>query len=201
MAAVKCWAASLSRPPSQSASARFSRQIDSSSHSPSRSRARAWLAYLRGDAEELAGFAAQARARLRDGEWLLESIYRLNLALADWLAGRGLRHGYGPFWDASIVTASSSGRVAVRPIYVRPISPERHKMVPLPWMTDTRWFRDEPATFVVLERGTGAAYQFGLTDRNCQTTFGPLAGHYEVGRYSVLVWDHDLRSQLHDQTP
>src|SRR5215471_9921191 len=50
--------------------------------------ARAWLAYLRGDAEETAGFAAQARARLRDGEWLLESIYRLNLALADWLAGR-----------------------------------------------------------------------------------------------------------------
>src|SRR5262245_43866360 len=50
--------------------------------------ARAWLAYLRGDAEETARFAAQARARLRDGEWLLESICRLNLALADWLAGR-----------------------------------------------------------------------------------------------------------------
>jgi LuxR family maltose regulon positive regulatory protein len=50
--------------------------------------ARAWLAYLHGDAEETAGFAAQARARLRDGEWLLESICRLNLALADWLAGR-----------------------------------------------------------------------------------------------------------------
>jgi LuxR family transcriptional regulator, maltose regulon positive regulatory protein len=50
--------------------------------------ARAWLAYLRGDADDVAGFATQARARLRDGEWLLESICRLNLALADWLAGR-----------------------------------------------------------------------------------------------------------------
>src|SRR5215471_7642116 len=50
--------------------------------------ARAWLAYLRGDAEETARFAAQARARLGDGEWLLESICRLNLALAAWLAGR-----------------------------------------------------------------------------------------------------------------
>jgi len=50
--------------------------------------ARAWLAYLRGDADDVAGFAAQARARLRDGEWLLESICRLNLALADWLTGR-----------------------------------------------------------------------------------------------------------------
>jgi LuxR family maltose regulon positive regulatory protein len=50
--------------------------------------ARAWLAFLRGDAEQMAGFAAQARARLRDGEWLLASIYRLNEALAEWLRGR-----------------------------------------------------------------------------------------------------------------
>src|SRR5262249_57075205 len=50
--------------------------------------ARAWLAYLRGDADDIARFDAQARARLRDGDWLLESICRLNLALADWLAGR-----------------------------------------------------------------------------------------------------------------
>jgi LuxR family transcriptional regulator, maltose regulon positive regulatory protein len=50
--------------------------------------ARAWLAYLRGDAAAMTEFAAHARARLRDGEWMLASIYRLNLALADWLAGR-----------------------------------------------------------------------------------------------------------------
>ena len=50
--------------------------------------ARAWLAFLRGDAEAMAEFAAQARARLRDGEWLLASICRLNDALADWLRGR-----------------------------------------------------------------------------------------------------------------
>ncbi|HEX6451296.1 MAG TPA: LuxR C-terminal-related transcriptional regulator [Trebonia sp.] len=50
--------------------------------------ARAWLAYLHGDADQMTQFAAQAGARLRDGDWLLASIYRLNLALADWLAGR-----------------------------------------------------------------------------------------------------------------
>jgi LuxR family maltose regulon positive regulatory protein len=50
--------------------------------------ARAWLAFLRGDAEEMAVFAAHARARLRDGEWMLASICRLNVALADWLRGR-----------------------------------------------------------------------------------------------------------------
>ena len=116
--------------------------------------------------------------------------------LADWLSGAGYGTATRPFWDASIVTASSGGRVAVRPIFVRPVSPERHKIMPLPWMTDARWFADEPATFVVLEPGPAAAYQFGVTERNCVVSFGPLAGRYEVGPYAVLVWDHDLRSQL-----
>jgi hypothetical protein len=48
----------------------------------------AWLAFLRGDAEEMAGFAAQVRARLRGREWMLASICLLNAALADWLRGR-----------------------------------------------------------------------------------------------------------------
>src|SRR5262249_8149987 len=70
--------------------------------------ARAWLAYLRGDADDIAGFATQARARLRDGEWLLESICGLNLALADWLGGR-LRDAGQPF------TAAIAGWPARRP--------------------------------------------------------------------------------------
>jgi LuxR family maltose regulon positive regulatory protein len=50
--------------------------------------ARGWLAYLCGDARQMTEFAAQATARLHDGEWLLGSICRLNLALADWVSGR-----------------------------------------------------------------------------------------------------------------
>jgi hypothetical protein len=116
--------------------------------------------------------------------------------LADWLASHSLRFGYAPFWDASIVTASSEGRVAVRPIFVRAISPERHKIMPLPWMTDARWFAEEPATFIVLEPGPQSSYQFGLTERNCRVSFGSMTARYEVGPYLVLVWDQDLRTRL-----
>jgi hypothetical protein len=116
--------------------------------------------------------------------------------LADSLLGRGLKYGYAPFWDASIVTASSGGRVAVRPVFVRPTSPERHEIVPLPWMADARWFADEPATFVVIEAGQGAPYQFGVTERNCVMTFGAPEARYDVGPCTVLIWNHDLRSQL-----
>ncbi|HEY1622445.1 MAG TPA: LuxR C-terminal-related transcriptional regulator [Streptosporangiaceae bacterium] len=50
--------------------------------------ASSWLAYLRGDPEQMAVHAAAARSRLRDGEAMLESVYQLNLALADWLSGK-----------------------------------------------------------------------------------------------------------------
>jgi hypothetical protein len=120
--------------------------------------------------------------------------------LADLLARQGLRHGYGPFWDASIVTVSSGGRVAVRPISVRPLSPTSHMIVSMKWMADARWFAEGPATFVVLEPGPKAAYQFGVTERNCVVSFGAPAKRYELGPYAVLVWDHDLRPQL-DRDP
>jgi LuxR family transcriptional regulator, maltose regulon positive regulatory protein len=49
---------------------------------------RSWLAYLRGEPESMAEFAAQAKARLGPVQPMLEAIYQLNLALADWLSGK-----------------------------------------------------------------------------------------------------------------
>jgi LuxR family transcriptional regulator, maltose regulon positive regulatory protein len=49
---------------------------------------RAGLAYLRGDAEQMAASARLAVAALGAGEWMLESFTRWYLAVAEWLAGR-----------------------------------------------------------------------------------------------------------------
>jgi LuxR family transcriptional regulator, maltose regulon positive regulatory protein len=49
---------------------------------------RAWLCYLRGDPDGMAEFAGRARAMLGHGQVMLESVYQLNLALADWLHGK-----------------------------------------------------------------------------------------------------------------
>jgi hypothetical protein len=122
-------------------------------------------------------------------------------ALADWLDSNGLRHGYGPFWDASIVTASSrDGRVAVRPVWVRPVSATSHRIVPMVWMAEDHWFSEGPATFVVLEPGPMGRYQFGLDRRICIMSFGRPKAGYEVGPYLVMVWDHDLRPLLNRES-
>jgi LuxR family transcriptional regulator, maltose regulon positive regulatory protein len=49
---------------------------------------RTYLAELRGDAEGMAAFASQALARLGEGQWMLESVTRSQMAVAEWLRGR-----------------------------------------------------------------------------------------------------------------
>ena len=49
---------------------------------------RAYLAQLRGDAEATAAFAAQALAKLGEGEWMLKSVTLGIRAVAEWLSGR-----------------------------------------------------------------------------------------------------------------
>ena len=49
---------------------------------------RSYLAELRNDADSTAAFASQALAASSAGEWLLDSMTRWNLAVADWLCGR-----------------------------------------------------------------------------------------------------------------
>lgn len=49
---------------------------------------RALLANLRGDPDEANRFADAARARLGDGEWMLDALARTHLATAEWLRGR-----------------------------------------------------------------------------------------------------------------
>src|SRR5262249_19648885 len=49
---------------------------------------RAYLAELRGDTDGMAAFASQAQAGLGEGEQMLDSVTRVQLAAADWLHGR-----------------------------------------------------------------------------------------------------------------
>jgi LuxR family maltose regulon positive regulatory protein len=49
---------------------------------------RAGLAHLRGDAEQMTACARRALAELGEGEWMLESLTRWYLAVAEWVAGR-----------------------------------------------------------------------------------------------------------------
>ena len=76
---------------------------------------RSYLAQLRGDAEGTAAFAAQALAAIGDGERLLDSVARWQLAIAAWLGGRlaeaerALADGIAGWHAADLLAVAASG--------------------------------------------------------------------------------------------
>ncbi len=116
--------------------------------------------------------------------------------LARWLQEHDLRQGYGPYWDASIVTALGRGRVAVRPVRGREVAPGRLVIEPFRWMSDSAWYREAPANFVVYRPNPGPKYHFLINEAVCAACFGRPLARYAVGPYVVLVWDRDLRPKL-----
>jgi hypothetical protein len=121
--------------------------------------------------------------------------------LARWLQEHDLRHGYGPYWDASIVTASGRGRVAVRPVRGREVWPRRLVIEPFRWMSDEAWYGEAPANFVVYRPDPGTKYHFLINESVCASCFGRPLARYAIGPYVVLVWDRDLRPLLERGLP
>jgi hypothetical protein len=118
------------------------------------------------------------------------------LALAGWLEEHRLQQGYGPYWDASIVTVAGRGRVAVRPVRGRRLGTGQLVVEPFRWMSDEAWYRTAPAHFVVYRPEPGPKYHFLINEANCLEWFGPPSAQYTVGPYAVLVWKRDLRPLL-----
>jgi hypothetical protein len=110
--------------------------------------------------------------------------------LATWLAARHLRSGLAGYWQASGTTLASGGRVQVSPVCVirDRVSVER-------WESKTIWYdpRWREASFLILG---GQAICNYATAAQARSAFGPPAGSYHVGRYTVLVWSRNLLSML-----
>ncbi len=103
--------------------------------------------------------------------------------LTSWLEAHHLRYGLGNSALGSVVTVSSGGRVALRPLQVA-----GHRLAPGQWEAQQSWFdpRRHDATFAAL---LGTPPSPPLAD--LRTAFGPPAAIYHVGRYTVLVWPHE----------
>lgn len=109
--------------------------------------------------------------------------------VAYWLAEHGLSEGYAQYWSASILTVQSRGRSRVRPVIATAGKLRRND-----YYASAQWFRAQaaPATFVVV---SGDQLD-GVGEEVASATFGPAIAVADVGRYRIMVWDHDLRPDL-----
>jgi len=111
--------------------------------------------------------------------------------LESWLEARGLELGYGSYWDASVVTVETGGRVQIRNV-----EGANGRLRPQAYLSKSDWYRPEsnpPARFVVFPAsGDG----FGVDQATATATFGAPSETDTVGPYLVLIWDEDLAPKL-----
>ena len=119
--------------------------------------------------------------------------YDPNRRLADWLQAHHLDYGLATYWNASVVTLDSGGRVQVRPVNWAP-GPDR--IVAVQWESASSWYdpRLHDARFLVLpgprtgcSRGTPGQWLAAV-----RAAYGPPAASYRAVGAVILVWHKNL---------
>lgn len=106
--------------------------------------------------------------------------------VGSWLEKHDLNEGYGDWLDAPVITATTKGSVAVRPVKA-----DGRRLVPMQFIGRPDWYAAPArAHFVVFNRFN---VNPGSDDSNVSAavaaaTFGPPDGQAIVGPYLVLIW-------------
>ncbi len=107
--------------------------------------------------------------------------------LGNWLEQQGLHHGYGPYWDADIVTVETSGRVRMRAVKFA-----QGRVSPLDWLSSPKWYSEPGDGRTFLAWDEPAAKLEGLSLADAVTDWGKPAQVYNLGLFKVAVWDRDI---------
>jgi hypothetical protein len=113
--------------------------------------------------------------------------------LTAWLESHPIGTGLSGYWEASVVTLTSGGRVAVRPV-----TTADGRVVPAGGQVRADWFNPARSTadFVALFPGVDGYPGFTNTQA-VLATFGKPGRVYHVGQYTILWWPKNLLADIH----
>jgi hypothetical protein len=120
-----------------------------------------------------------------------------NSQLAAWLSARHLYYGLSGYWQANSVTLETGGRVRIRAVLTA-----GPYLIPGNWETEPAWYDParHQANFIVLSQNRPGAPAFPWI-ANVRATFGQPASIYEVGQYTILIWNKNLLAGLRRPAP
>jgi hypothetical protein len=120
-----------------------------------------------------------------------------NARLASWLQAHHLTHGLSGYWQASVVTVGTGGRVTIRAV-----TTGGGKIVPYRWESNPGWYAPgtQYASFVVLQNQPGFFTEWS-PGPEVRATFGAPAQTFHTGPYTVLVWKQNLLAALSRPAP
>jgi hypothetical protein len=129
----------------------------------------------------LAGYLAGLGREVRH-----PAVAAQNTQIASWLAAHHLTYGLGGYWESSIVTVDTASHVRVRALMQFTMRRDL-------WESKYAWYvpHGQYANFVVFESVGGFYYHWEprvLVHRY----FGDPARTYNVGPWTVMVWDRNL---------
>ena len=101
--------------------------------------------------------------------------------VARWLLEHRLSHGYGAYWDASIMTVETDGRLAVRPVVA-----EQGRLTRWLELSSAAWYTTAPE-FVVFTGDPAVALERGMTVSAAAKTLGGPVRAVRIGAYTVVV--------------
>jgi hypothetical protein len=111
-------------------------------------------------------------------------------ALTSWLASHHLTSGLGGYWEGSVVTVESGGKVKVRALMQFTLQDDM-------WEAKRSWYdsRTQRANFVVFDSLPGF-YQHWEPFALVRKYFGVPARTYRFAPYTVMVWDKNLLASV-----
>ncbi|WP_138755248.1 hypothetical protein [Paenibacillus sinopodophylli] len=107
--------------------------------------------------------------------------------VVDFLQSKGLKYGYGSYWNSSIITLESNDAVKVRPII------HDQDTTPFEWLSKTDWYK-EPANFLIFDSTNWG----NINKENAEIKFGIPDNTYQFKDYTILHWDKDISRILID---
>ncbi len=117
---------------------------------------------------------------------LLKNEVKMIKNLNKFLENKGLKNGYGSFWNATSVGLQS------KKIFVAGITAENKIIKPFLWLTNENWY-NRPAEFVVLNP---KKERHGITEEAVSSFFGQPKEKHQVGDYQVWIYNYDLSQKF-----
>jgi hypothetical protein len=113
-------------------------------------------------------------------------------ALAPWLAAHRLTYGLAGYWNANVTTLDTAGSIALRSVLA-----DGSQITSDYWEVKPHWYdpRGHDANFIVLVPGPPGFKRYPTVGA-VRATFGQPAQVYDVGSYTVLVYDKNLLADL-----
>jgi hypothetical protein len=113
-----------------------------------------------------------------------------NTEVASWLETHHLSYGLSGYWTSSSVTVDSDNRVQVRALMQFTMKRDL-------WMSNVGWYDPKLhyANFIVLDSAAGF-FNHWEPRALVRKYFGRPARTYQIGRYTVLVWNRNLLNSI-----